>query len=79
MQREQQASTTGNSRPKQEANYPRHLAQGLCDAVATNTGQKQINEKNEKIRTEYLASLELTPLLALLRRPGIFLLDDFGE
>jgi hypothetical protein len=24
-------------------------------------------------------SLELTPLLALLRRPGIFLLDDFGE
>ena len=74
MQREQQASTTGNSRSKQKANYPRHPAQGLRDAVATNTGQKLTNGKNKKNRIEYLASLELTPLLALLRRPGIFLI-----
>ena len=54
------------------------IAQGMRDAV------QQIQDKNKAMKSEkksyrYLAALELTPLLALLRRPGIFLLDDFGE
>ena len=48
MQREQQANTTGNSRQTQNANYPRHLAQELRDAVPADTGQKQTNEKKKK-------------------------------
>ena len=46
MQRERQARTTGNSRPKQKSNLSNaSRPQGLRDAVATNTGQKQTDRK----------------------------------
>jgi hypothetical protein len=76
MRREQQASTTGNSRPKQTS---KPSPQGQRDAVATDTGQKQTNENEDIVQCIKRPLSRPRYLLALLRRVGILLLDDFGE